>query len=53
MTAYNNMSKKKNLYLPITEKMSRGIFSLPLYPTLKHSEVYKFTKILKYIVKSV
>ena len=53
MTAYNSMSKKKNLHLPITEKMSKGIFSLPLYPTLKHREVYKFTKILKYIVKSV
>jgi len=53
MTAYNSTSKKKNLYLPITEKMSKGIFSLPLYPKLKYSDAYKFTKILKEILKDI
>ena len=53
MKAYRDMAKKKNLHLPITEKMSKGIFSLPLYPKLKYSEAYKFTKILKNIIKAI
>ena len=53
MKAYSNMTKKKNLHLPITEKMSKGIFSLPLYPKLKYSEVFRLTKILKNIVKTI
>ena len=53
MKAYNNLTKRKNLHLPITEKMSKGIFSLPLYPKLKYSEAYKITKILKTILKTI
>ena len=53
MKAYSDMTKKKNLHLPITEKMSKGIFSLPLYPKLKYSEAYKFVKILKNVVKAI
>jgi len=53
MKAYSYMTKKKNLHLPITKKMSKGIFSLPLYPKLKYSDAYKFTKILKKILKDI
>ena len=53
MKAYSNMVKKKKLDLPITEKMAKGIFSLPLYPKLKYSEAHKFTKILKNIVRKI
>ena len=50
MKAYKT---KKELYLPITEKMSKGIFSLPLYPELKYNEVIKFTQILKKIITKI
>jgi dTDP-3-amino-2,3,6-trideoxy-4-keto-D-glucose/dTDP-3-amino-3,4,6-trideoxy-alpha-D-glucose/dTDP-2,6-dideoxy-D-kanosamine transaminase len=50
MKAYKT---KKELYLPITEKMSKGIFSLPLYPELKYNEVLKFTQILKKIITKI
>jgi aminotransferase EvaB len=53
MKAYSNMAKNKNLHLPITERMSKGIFSLPLYPNLKYSEAFKFTRILKNILKAI
>ena len=53
MKAYNNLNKKRKLHLPITEKISKGIFSLPLYPKLKYSEVYKITKALKTVLKNV
>ena len=53
MKAYENMNKKKNLYLPVTKKMSKGIFSLPLYPKLSKKDVYKVTKNLKKILKKI
>ena len=53
MKAYSNLNKKKNLHLSITEKTSKGIFSLPLYPKLKYSEAYKIAKTLKNIVKTI
>ena len=53
MKAYKYMTTKKNLYLPITKKMSKGIFSLPLYPKLKYVDAYKFTKVLKKILKDI
>ena len=53
MKAYNNLNKRKKLHLPNTEKISKGIFSLPLYPKLKYSEVYKITKVLKTVLKTV
>ena len=53
MKGYKKMVKGKNLQLPITEKMSKGIFSLPLYPKLKYSVAYKFTKIIKQILKNI
>ena len=53
MKAYKYMTTKKNLYLPLTKKMSKGIFSLPLYPKLKYVDAYKFTKVLKKILKDI
>ena len=53
-TAFSlQMTSKKNLHLPMTEKMSKGIFSLPLYPKLKYSEAYKVAEVLKNIVKTI
>ena len=53
MKAYNYMTKKKKVNLPITQKMTKGIFSLPLYPTLKEGDVLKITKVLKKILKDI
>ena len=53
MKAYNNLNKRKKLHLPNTEKISKGIFSLPLYPKLKYSEANKITKILNTILKTI
>ena len=48
--------KNFNLYkekLPVTEKMSKGIFSLPLYPEIKRQELIKITKNLKKILSHI
>ena len=50
MKAYHNLKSKK-LDLPITEKISKGIFSLPLYPKMKDSDVNKISNTLINIVK--
>tara|TARA_B100000029_G_scaffold127431_2_gene121092 strand:+ start:5900 stop:7033 length:1134 start_codon:yes stop_codon:yes gene_type:complete len=52
MKGYKNYSPYKS-NLPITEKMYKGIFSLPLYPDIKSSEVkrviFEINKILRKI----
>ena len=53
MKAYNILNQKRKLHLPITEKISKGIFSLPLYPKLKYGEVYKIAKVLKTVLKTI
>ena len=53
MKAYRNFNNRKNLNLKMTEKVSKGIFSLPLYPNLKYKQAYKITKILKKILKNL
>jgi dTDP-4-amino-4,6-dideoxygalactose transaminase len=53
MKAYKNMFSKKRDSLPITEKMSKGIFSLPLYPKLKISEITRISKVLCKILKQI
>ena len=53
MKAYNNLNQKRKLHLPITEKISKGIFSLPLYPKLKYGEVCKIAKVLKTVLKTI
>jgi len=52
MTAYKKFNNRK-MSLPQTDKFSKGIFSLPMYPTLKEETVKKFIKILKKVIKSI
>ena len=47
MKAYKHLILNKNNNLKNTEKFSKGIFSLPLYPKLKTSDVIKICKNLK------
>ena len=53
MKAYKNLYNFniKNLYN--TEKFAKGIFSLPLYPNLKISDVVKISKTLKKIMLNI
>jgi aminotransferase EvaB len=53
MRAYKSFNKSNNLDLKITEKISKGIFSLPLYPNLKYNQAYRITKILKNILRNI
>ena len=53
MEAYKNTVCNDCDCLPITEKMARGIFSLPLYPNLKISSVKKISATLKTILKNL
>ena len=50
MKAYKNKVLNKSNYLPITEKMANGIFSLPLYPKLKKTDVFKVSRVIKKIL---
>jgi len=53
MKAYRDSSYKKSKHLLNTEKFSRGIFSLPIYPELKVKKIKKFAKILNKILRSI
>ena len=53
MKAYKNKVLNKSNYLPITEKMANGIFSLPLYPKLKRTDVYKVSRVIKKILLKI
>ncbi len=53
MKAYKNKALSKFNYLPITEKMANGIFSLPLYPKLKKTDVFKVSRIIKTILLKI
>ena len=53
MKAYKNKVLNKSNYLPITEKMANGIFSLPLYPKLKKTDVFKISKVIKKILLKI
>ena len=53
MEAYSKLVFNKYNSLPVTEKMAKGIFSLPLYPKLKENKVLKITKILQKILRSI
>ena len=47
MKAYKNNVLNKSNDLPITEKMANGIFTLPLYPKLKKTDVFKVSRVIK------
>ena len=53
MKAYKNKVLNKSNYLPITEEMANGIFSLPLYPKLKKTDVFKVSRIIKTILLKI
>ena len=50
MKAYKNTALNKTSSLPITEKMAKGIFSLPLYPKLKETKVIEIANVIKKIL---
>jgi len=52
MKAYSNLINNKK-DLKNSEKKSRGIFCLPLYPELKNSEILKIIKTLKKVVNKI
>ena len=51
MNAYTKVVLNK--HLPISEKFAKGIFSLPLYPKFKISNLLYVTKTLKKILKKI
>ena len=53
MKAYSKLISSKFNYLPVTEKMAKGIFSLPLYPKLNKTKVLKIAKVLRKILRTV
>ena len=53
MKGYRFLNKNKKLKLRVTEKMSQGIFSLPLYPEITSRDLEKITNSLKSILKSI
>ena len=53
MKAYKNKVLNKSNYLPITEEMANGIFSLPLYPKLKKKDVFKVSEVIKKILLKI
>jgi|TARA_B110000116_G_C16778481_1_gene557029 aminotransferase EvaB len=52
MIAYKDFYQKK-FKLNQTEKLSRGIFSLPIYPGIKYKDIYLIIKHLKNILKKI
>ncbi|MDC0472388.1 DegT/DnrJ/EryC1/StrS family aminotransferase [Pelagibacteraceae bacterium] len=52
MKGYKN-KKNRYLNLNLTNKVYKGIFSLPLYPDLKINDIKRITKILKQILIKV
>jgi len=53
MKGYKFLKNNKKLKLHVTEKMSQGIFSLPLYPEIPPGDLEKITKSLKSVLKSI
>jgi len=50
MKSYKNFIKKNSKYLNETEKKSKMIFSLPIYPSLKDNEIKEIINNLKEII---
>ena len=46
MRGYSYLNYKKG-DLPVTENISKKIFSLPMYPQLSNSMIFKIVKCLK------
>tara|TARA_Y100000591_G_C21624978_1_gene589799 strand:- start:644 stop:802 length:159 start_codon:yes stop_codon:yes gene_type:complete len=52
MKAYSHIIKNKK-HLKISEMKAKGIFSLPLYPELKNTEINKICSELIKILKKI
>ena len=52
MNGYKNLNNKKNV-LKETEKKSKIIFSLPIYPSIKNKEIDIIIKNLKDIILKI
>ena len=50
MRGYSFLKYKKGDF-PVTEKLSKKIFSLPMYPALKYATILKIVKSLKEAIK--
>ena len=50
MKSYKNFIKKNSKHLYETEKKSKMIFSLPIYPSLKDNEIKVIINNLKEII---
>ena len=50
MRGYKNFIKKNSNHLYETEKKSKMIFSLPIYPSLKDNEIKEIINNLKEII---
>ncbi len=53
MKGYKKNFNSNKDRLPITEKLSKGIFSLPLYPEISDKDLFKITKNLKKILNYI
>ena len=53
MKAYKKFSSSNKKDLINTERFSKGIFSLPLYPKLKKNEIVKISNTLKKILLKI
>ena len=53
MIGYSKYLAKKETVLPLTEKFSKGIFSLPIYPTIEKKKIFKLINVLKKILKKI
>ena len=50
MRGYSFLKYRKGDF-PVAEKLSKHIFSLPMYPTLKYSAIFRIIKCLKEVSK--
>ena len=53
MKAYRQLFNRRKNSLKITEKIAKGIFSLPLYPKLKVKHVLKISKAIREILSKL
>ena len=53
MSAYKKIFNQRKKSLKLTEKMAKGIFSLPLYPKLKVKHILKISRAIKEILSKL
>ena len=53
MNGYKKIIKSKKINLKVTEKMSHGVFSLPLYPEIKLNNIKRIIKSLISVLNTI